>query len=85
MMKIDLKGRRFGRLKALSEEGVNKSGHVLWRCRCDCDREVIVSGATLRNGDTKSCGCLQKDISGANFRKRVGYAAWNQIDFDESE
>ena len=32
-----------------------------WKCRCNCGTELIVLGKSLRNGNTKSCGCLQKD------------------------
>lgn len=31
------------------------------RCRCDCGAEVEVRLGGLRNGTTRSCGCLQRD------------------------
>ena len=30
-----------------------------WICECDCGNEVIVWGTHLRNGHTKSCGCIK--------------------------
>ena len=57
--KIDLTGRRFGRLVVICECGRSKHGRVLWKCRCDCGNECIVNGGYLTNGDTKSCGCLK--------------------------
>ena len=33
----------------------------MWLCRCDCGNETTVFSGYLRNGDTKSCGCLSKD------------------------
>lgn len=30
----------------------------MYRCLCDCGEETIVRGTLLRNGQTKSCGCL---------------------------
>ena len=53
--KIDLTGSRFGRLIAIRNEG------LAWLCRCDCGNEKWVSGAYLRSGMTKSCGCLRCD------------------------
>lgn len=34
-------------------------------CQCDCEGDnslKVVRGSSLRNGHTKSCGCLQKEI-----------------------
>lgn len=59
--KIDLTGQPFGRLLVLYECGRSKGGNVLWKCRCDCGNECVVSGASLKNQDTKSCGCLKRD------------------------
>lgn len=59
--KINLQGQRFGRLFVLEEAGHNKNGRVLWKCQCDCGNQTIVRSSSLRNGDTKSCGCLQKE------------------------
>lgn len=65
--KIDLTGQPFNRLVVIRECGKNKQGAVLWLCRClgkngdDCGNEVVVDGRNLRNGNTKSCGCLQRD------------------------
>ena len=52
----DLTGRRFGRLIALEYAG-QQGRKTLWRCRCDCGKEVIVQRASLISGNTKSCGC----------------------------
>ena len=58
----DLSGRRYGKLVALYPLGkTEKSGSILWRCRCDCGNEVDVSVSSLNNGNNKSCGCLKKE------------------------
>ena len=59
--KIDLTGQRFGRLLVLYECGRSKDGNVLWKCRCDCGNECIVSSDALRKQRTQSCGCLHRD------------------------
>lgn len=61
MKKIDLTGRRFGRLLVIREAG-RKNGHVAWLCRCDCGKEVVINGAYLRNEKSQSCGCLVVDL-----------------------
>ena len=73
MKTIDLTGKRFGRLTVI-ERGEDYVCWTLhpnaeptrftapkWRCICDCGKEVTVLGASLRNGNTRSCGCLRKD------------------------
>ena len=59
--KIDLTGQPFGRLLVLYEFGRAKNGNVLWKCRCECGNECVVSGDALRNQRTRSCGCLNRD------------------------
>ena len=54
-------GNRYGRLIVLKEAGKNKSGSILWLCKCDCGANTVVSGGNLRGGSTKSCGCLNKE------------------------
>ena len=58
---LDLSEQRFGRLVAIRRAGVTKNRKVLWECRCDCGTVCIVQTAQLRNGKTKSCGCLWKE------------------------
>lgn len=61
MAYIDLSGKKFGRLTAIEEAGRTKQGSVVWKCICDCGGSKSVSAASLRQGHTKSCGCLQKE------------------------
>lgn len=54
--KLDLQGRRFGKLLVLEEDG--KYGtNIMWRCKCDCGNEVRVRAASLMSGNSTSCGC----------------------------
>lgn len=34
---------------------------IFWLCRCDCGNEKLISGESLKNGYTKSCGCICKE------------------------
>lgn len=63
MSKIDMIGKRFGRLVVFSENpNRTASRDVQWNCRCDCGNLFVASGRTLRSGGTQSCGCLQKEL-----------------------
>ena len=61
----DLTGMKFGRLTAIKRvaDHIEPSGRkvAMWECICDCGNTYTVSGKRLKNGITKSCGCLQKD------------------------
>ena len=61
----DLTGQRFGRLVVLSlvadDAGAKKQ--TRWFCECDCGNRLFVLAGNLRSGNTKSCGCLQREIA----------------------
>ena len=59
MKTVDIAGQKFGLLTAVEKNGT-KSGYTAWRCSCECGNEVTVAGKALRNGNTKSCGCMAK-------------------------
>lgn len=61
MKRIDLTNRRFGRLTVIGFAGMAKNGNALWKCQCDCGKEVVADGYLLRKGNTKSCGCLRRE------------------------
>ena len=57
--KLSLVGQRFGKLTVISESGSNKHGMSMWVCKCDCGNTTKpISGNSLKQGNTKSCGCL---------------------------
>lgn len=57
---IDLTGKRFGRLTALRR--LDRRGiEWYWLCACECGNQSEVAGVSLREGTTKSCGCLARD------------------------
>ena len=55
--KMNLMGRRFGKLTVVAEAPKNSSGKVQWLCRCDCGKERIVISTILATGRVTSCGC----------------------------
>lgn len=70
--RIDLCGKRFGRLVVVSREANSSNGHTCWKCMCDCGNETLVDGANLRNGHTKSCGCLRVISGKKNTKNLIG-------------
>lgn len=62
----DMSGHRFGRLIAVLRMS-RGDGVVWWQCICDCGRLTMVRGYTLRNGRSKSCGCLPQEIASSRF------------------
>lgn len=65
---IDLTGQRFERLIVIHRMANDKHKRSTWLCECDCGERAIVAGNHLKNGNTKSCGCLQREIV-----KQTGY------------
>lgn len=64
---IDLIGQKFGRLTIIKKDNSNKRG-IFWLCKCDCGIEKVIYGEDIRQGKTKSCGCLRRE---GNHRRLV--------------
>jgi hypothetical protein len=63
----DLLNKKFGRLVVVEKAGSDIHRKMCWLCKCDCGNQLVVSGDSLRNGRTKSCGCLQKELTSKRF------------------
>ena len=77
---IDLTGQRFKKLLVI-EFICRKNNHSLFKCKCDCGNETIVTSNNLRRNHTTSCGCLsvEKIIERStthNLRKHPLYVSW---------
>lgn len=84
---IDLTGQVFVGLTVIKRGENNERGCPRWLCRCVCGTEKLVLGASLRKGDTKSCGCLKSkllsdslivDITGQRFGRLVAIKPTNK-------
>lgn len=62
MKRLNLVDKEYGRLKVISLAYI-KNGRTFWNCRCSCGNETILLGKDIKNGNTKSCGCLKIDTS----------------------
>lgn len=67
-------GDRFGRLviKYRDFEEHTEKGVIYWLCQCDCGNTTTVKTKSLKNGNTRSCGCLNDDTR----RERI--VQWNE-------
>lgn len=56
-------GTRVGKLTLLTRLPGSK-----WKCKCDCGNQTVVKASHLKDGHTKSCGCLKSpDLTGRRF------------------
>lgn len=60
--RIDISGQKFSHLTVIEPAYTDKSGHLIWKCQCDCENKTItyVSTTNLKTGNSTSCGCDRK-------------------------
>ena len=64
----NLIGQVFGRLTVIKRVENSNDGHARWECQCECGNIVTVSSNVLKKGNTKSCGCLNRDVASAKAK-----------------
>lgn len=77
---IDLTGQSFSSWTVIGR-GETKGTHVYWWCKCECGTEKGVPSDRLRNGQSKSCGCLRskhksESLTTHGRTKTPEYRAW---------
>jgi hypothetical protein len=78
MHRSNLIGQKFGRLTVLSRAGVTDSRRAKWLCRCECGNTATATTDVLRNGHTKSCGCLWRKHGSSQRKDRI-YNIWKRM------
>ena len=58
---LDIKGIKFGRLTPIRYLGNNKNHVQIWECECECGKHIQTLRASLLQGNTRSCGCLNDE------------------------
>jgi hypothetical protein len=61
MKKLDLAGKKYGRLTLINVIGVNTSRQRVWLCKCDCGNNHEAAQGHLTKGKVTSCGCYRKE------------------------
>jgi hypothetical protein len=81
----DLSGRTFCRLTVLERAPNDAHGHARWLCRCACGNPVTARSYHLKSGQSKSCGCWNREVAKAchtthghkaNGKTSKEYKAW---------
>jgi hypothetical protein len=83
MRKIDIVGKEIGRWTILSEEPKTKR-YIEYVCKCQCGNIKTVCGLSLKSGKSRSCGCINREITRArNYRHGMRhtrlYAIWSNM------
>lgn len=85
---LDLTGKRYGRLTVIKEvERIRYPSGIpdrMWECVCDCGNIFRCNSGRLRSGNTKSCGCLRKEMASKKSYKHGGsktklYRIWDEM------
>lgn len=67
-------GDKFNKLIVIDFDGKDKHGFNTWACQCKCGNIIHnISTNSLSSGNTKSCGCLQKEAAIKSGKKRRKY------------
>lgn len=53
----DFTGVRIRKIQVLEPTSQRIRGAVVWKCRCDCGKEILVESRKLKPGCIYSCGC----------------------------
>lgn len=77
-MRIEVIGKKFGRLTVISYAGNDgpPAFRLLYRCRCDCGREKTIRGRHVRDGRVVSCGCAYQGRPSHKMSKTRVYNIW---------
>lgn len=75
----DLSARKFGRWTVVCFS--HRDTRTYWVCKCECGNTKTIVGYALLNGDSKSCGCLKREVSGKasithGLRRHPLYRVW---------
>lgn len=75
-------GQVFGRLTVIHKTGLTKWKETRVLCRCSCGIEKEFTYKVLVRGDTKSCGCIQREHPNATTHgkcKSRAYYCWRNM------
>lgn len=60
--RLDLTGKKFGRLTAISYQMDANGRRCVWTCLCDCGNYTTAETVSLTHGIKTSCGCVKREM-----------------------
>ncbi len=86
-------GYRVGMLTVTAPTDKRRGSYILWNCRCDCGKELLLDTRALQRGAIRDCGCKTKvppgstDLTGRRYgrltvtgpteRRQHGCVVWH--------
>lgn len=58
----DMTGKKFEHCQVIGFSGLSNDNKATWECLCECGGVFVTTGKALRDGSSKSCGCLKTKI-----------------------
>lgn len=71
----DLSGQKFNKLTYIKFSHIGKDNREYWIFRCDCSQEKVIRKSRVKYGETKSCGCLNRNFK-HGMRNSATYNSW---------
>lgn len=71
-------GKKFNRLTVIKRNDRDKNGKYKFTCLCECGKYTSVMLSKVISGDTKSCGCWNKEVAGNRNRT---HGQWKNPDY----
>lgn len=98
----DMIGKKFGLLTVIERTDnyifPNGDSVIAYNCRCDCGNSKVIPKRSLKNGNTKSCGCIHTEmvrkLGKSNIKKNtydldgeygVGYTTEGKVFYFDKE
>lgn len=75
----NLENFKFNKLTVISKVKRKKYERTHYKCLCECGNTTIVDGSKLKNGHTKSCGCIRQEVDYGIHRMPKGEANKNAL------
>lgn len=83
-------GQKFNMLTVIRRVDDKLSGSEqrgFYLCKCECGNYTVIRSSYLRNGHTRSCGCISGSVGGKSDvileehdkRKTIAKAMWNDL------
>jgi hypothetical protein len=79
-IKNNISGQKFNKLLVVEVMPRDLGDKTKYLCKCECGNQVIVDGSKIKNGHTKSCGCLRNEHDyGSHSRGKFGDSSKNAL------